>query len=107
MSRYCGKNDSAPILSAANHWKDEAFLADGSVFDSRALWTVEGLEALETHFVRNLDEGGGTFIAKLEGQLKTTPPFVKQLAAEMLWLMFLCVALLSEGWVRRCRVREG
>jgi 5-methylcytosine-specific restriction protein B len=68
MSRYCGKNDSAPILSAANQWKDEAFLADGSVFDSRALWTVEGLEALETHFVRNLDEGGGTFIAKLEGQ---------------------------------------
>lgn len=90
MSRYCGKNDSAPILSAANHWREEAFLTDGSVFASRPLWTMEGLEALETHFVLNLDEGGGTFIAKLEGQLKTTQPFVKQLAAEMLWLMFLC-----------------
>lgn len=90
MSRYCGRDDSAPILSVANHWRDQAFLLDGSVFDDRALWTVEGLEALETHFIRNLDEGDGTFIAKLEGQLKTTSPFVKQLAAEMLWLMFLC-----------------
>ncbi|WP_177225647.1 AAA family ATPase [Variovorax sp. OK605] len=77
-------------MSAVNHWRDRAFLADGAVFDGRALWTVEGLEALETHFVRNLDEGVGTFIAKLESQLKTTSPHVKQLAAEMLWLMFLC-----------------
>ena len=90
MSRYCGGVDSAPILEAASRWRDQALLSDGSVFSSQALWTVECLEALELHFVQNLEEGEGTFITKLGAQLSRTAPPVKQLAAEMLWLMLLC-----------------
>lgn len=89
MSRFCGEVDTAPILDAAATWRDKALINDGSVFTDLRLWTVEGLEALERYFVQNLDEGSGSFIEKLRTQLEQTSPEVKQLAAEMQWLLLL------------------
>ena len=60
------------------------------MFSDRELWSVEILQELDTHFVKNPDEGSGSFLIKLEQQLLPTPPTAKQLASEMLWLMLLC-----------------
>ena len=90
MSRYCGEKQTGPILEASARWRDSALLNDRSVFTDKPLWTEQGLEALDQHFVQNLDEGEGTFINKLKGFLAPTEPNVKQLAAEMSWLMMLC-----------------
>lgn len=89
MSRFCGEIDTAPILEAAAVWRDKCLIQDGSVLSEAALWTTPKLEELEKFFVRNLDEGSGTFIQKLETQLASTSPEAKQLAAEMMWLLLL------------------
>ena len=90
MARYCADKNSESILTAAGGWRDRALLRDGSVFGEKNLWREEYLQALQTHFVDAPDEGEGTFFEKLKGQLTGTPSEVSQLAAEMLWLMFLC-----------------
>ncbi len=90
MSRFCGEHDVGPILDAAARWRDIALLDEGSVFSNSHLWTVANLTALERHFVQNLDEGDRGFMVKLKEQLAPTPPAAKQLAAEMMWLMYLC-----------------
>lgn len=90
MSRYCGEKDSSAILHAATIWRDAALREDGSVFTGKALWTIQGLEALDQYFVNNLDAGTGNFNEKLQSQLAPTDPSVKQLAAEMTWVMLLC-----------------
>lgn len=91
MSRFHGNNrNPAPVLDAAQHWRDVAFLGTGSVFSGNQLWTVEGLTALTQYFVENLDAGTGNFIEKLREQLSPTDALVKQLAAEMNWLLLLC-----------------
>ena len=90
MSRYCGEVNSAPILRAAEHWRDVALLEDGSVLSDKPLWTQAGIAALNTYFVGNPDPNGRNFIEKLREQLAPTGPEVKQLAAEMMWAMLLC-----------------
>ncbi len=91
MSRYCGPNSGVDkILAAAERWKSVALLNDGSVFSDRQLWTLDGMESLETHFINNPNESDATYWEKLRLQLEATSPSVKQLAAEMNWLMLLC-----------------
>jgi 5-methylcytosine-specific restriction protein B len=90
MARYCGSDRSEAVLAAAERWRDEGLKRDGSVFTDASLWREEHLAALQTHFIDAPDEGEGAFFEKLEGQLSGTGPAVKQLAAEMLWVMFLC-----------------
>ena len=58
MSRYCGEVNSAPILRAAEHWRDVALLEDGSVLSDKPLWTQAGIAALNTYFVGNPDPNG-------------------------------------------------
>ncbi len=90
MSRFHPDWNIEPILEAADHWKQNALLGDGSVFSDAALWTDDNLDALQKYFVENLDYGEGNFMSKLQGQIQQTKPEVKQLMAEMLWFMLLC-----------------
>ena len=90
MARYCANQNSEPILAAAERWRDAALEREASVFVEASLWREENLAALQTHFIDSPDEGEGTFFEKLKGQLSGTSPEVRQLAAEMLWVMFLC-----------------
>jgi 5-methylcytosine-specific restriction protein B len=69
MSRYCGEKNSKPVLEAAQHWRDQALLGEGSVFTARKLWTVPLLEALDQYFVQRPDLGDAKFLKKLEQQL--------------------------------------
>ena len=90
MSRYCGDKESKDILEAAEHWRRNGILLDGSVFGEKSLWKMEHFESLNQYFANQLDDGAGNFFEKLSNQLAPTVPEVKQLAAEILWVMFLC-----------------
>lgn len=64
---------------------------DLSVFTDKHLWTLENLDHLPQHFVENPEQGEGSLYTKLEQSAGANPPEVKQLAAEMLWLLFIIV----------------
>ena len=95
MSRYCGERVTKPILDAAAHWRDSALTQGASVFTDEALWTSENLAALHRDFVLQPDVGDGVYLAKLRQQLSQTPTAAKKLAAEMMWLLYLCPSSIS------------
>jgi len=88
-------NIATEALKAAQTWKERCLLQGGSIFTEKRLWTEENFQALNRHFVQNPDEGEGTFFSKLEHQLQLAPTSAKQLAAEILWLMYLMVSTKS------------
>lgn len=90
MSRYCGNNNAAFALQAAEHWKENALLLDGSVFSDEKLWTGENFTELSNSTARVLDEGDGGYWAKLRSQLERGNGAIYHLAAELNWLMLLC-----------------
>jgi 5-methylcytosine-specific restriction protein B len=89
MSRFHPSWDIEAILDAASSWKDIALLGDGAMFTHGQLWTDENLNALQKHYVENLDEGEGDFFSKLKGQIEPAPASAKQLMAEITWFMLL------------------
>ena len=78
-----------PVLRAAARWRDRCLRNEGSVFTDKSLWNSENVAFLVRHYADNLDEGEGNFFEKLETQLAPAPASAKQLAAEMLWVMYL------------------
>lgn len=90
MARFCGENIIGPKVNAALIWKEKCLLAGQSVFGTGNVWASTNIDQLNEYFVNNLDEGDGDFFEKLEAQIEPTSNQVKQLAAEMLWLMLLC-----------------
>lgn len=96
MSRYIGERDTTVILSAANHWQQNCLEKDGSVFsDNAVVWTLLHFQDLEEYFINTPDGSSNSFYEKLENQLDSASDLVKQLAAEMLWVMFLCSSNLT------------
>jgi 5-methylcytosine-specific restriction enzyme B len=95
MARFSG---AEPVLQAAERWKQDCLLNDGSVFlgPNRSLWTLENFKYLDTYYSQNLDLGEGNFRSKLKAQLEPTPPEPKQLAAELLWVLYL---IASESFI--------
>ncbi len=89
MSRKGFENRDA-VYAAAEQWRTRCLVGDGSIFGAGSLWALENFRGLDRYFVQNLDEGEGTFLGKLEGQLAPAPVSVKQLAAELMWVMLLC-----------------
>ena len=87
MSRY---NIEKLILDAGERWKKVALQSDGAVFAQEPVWTLPYLQDLKQHFIDQPDEGDGDFFDKLKRQLDPAKSEVKQLAAEMLWFMYLC-----------------
>jgi 5-methylcytosine-specific restriction protein B len=80
------------VLEAADRWKNRCLINDGSILSDNALWTAENFGYLDKYFLQQLDMGTGDFYQKLEKQLANAPAAAKQLAAEMLWLLFLFIA---------------
>lgn len=80
-----------PIYQAAARWKDECLPRGGSLFmgSSVRLWTPENVGALENAFTGNPLLGSEAFLEKLHTQMEGVPAEVIQLAAEMLWVLFL------------------
>lgn len=91
MSRYVGKNNIAgPILEAAEHWKQNSLLSDKGIFEDKEIWKLDYFEELDQYLIKQLDKNNDKFLEKLETPLEARPPEIKQLAAEIWWLMFLC-----------------
>jgi hypothetical protein len=98
---------SPEALEAARAWRDRCWMADGSILSDHSLWTSENLDYLDRHFVQNLDEGSRGFLEKLHDQLAPTPPAVKQLAAEILWILYLSVSDTSmKGATKRLQIGQ-
>jgi hypothetical protein len=89
MTRW---HKSPAVLQAAREWRDRCLFDDGSILSDHQLWTLENIAFLERHFVQNLDTGEGNFLGKLAAQLEPAPAPAKQLAAEMLWILYLSVS---------------
>ena len=64
-------------------------MSAGSVLSNSSLWTLPNLAALDECFSKNPITGGEAFLDKFRRQLEFTPGPVKQLAAELLWLLML------------------
>lgn len=91
MSRYVGKNNIAgPILEAADHWKQNSLLSDKGIFEDKEIWKIDHFEELNQYLIKRLDKNKDKFPEKLETLLEARSPEIKQLAAEIWWLMFLC-----------------
>jgi 5-methylcytosine-specific restriction enzyme B len=101
MSRFCGEIDPEPILLAAEHWKANCLLTDGSALSDQALWTPLYIDEIDRYFVQRPDEGAGNFQEKLEQQLAPASPQAKMLAAEMMWAMYLCPSSLTANHKRQ------
>ncbi|MBI2769099.1 MAG: DUF3578 domain-containing protein [Burkholderiales bacterium] len=102
MARYCGEVIVGPILEAAALWRDRALLGQGSVFiKERALWTLDALAALDEFYVQRPDEGEGGFHEKLKAQLEPAGSTAIQLAAELMWIMYLCPRKISSAKKRQ------
>jgi hypothetical protein len=81
--------DEPPILDAAQEWKRKCLLSDGSIFSGSGLWTPSNLAILDERFINNPIKGEEPFLDKFRRQLESTPGPVKQLSAEILWLLLL------------------
>ena len=90
MARYQRFDTIEQLFHASDTWLKLSLTEGQSVFKNCTLWTTKNIEMLETWFTNNPDTGGGNFFEKLEVQLAECEPEVKQLAAEMLWLMLIC-----------------
>lgn len=106
MSHYHAQRRVERMLDASQHWKDVALLSDGAVFAQEPVWTLSNLQDLEEYVIKQPDEGKGGFVDKLEKQLAVTEPEVKQLAAEMLWVMYLCPDTVINASTKRMHIRR-
>jgi len=80
----------APIIEIAERWKQDCLVGDGSLFSKSSLWTKENINQFKHYFVDNLIYGNDqTFYEKFELQLVDSPAEIKQLAAEMLYILLL------------------
>lgn len=90
MARYCGEKNPTVLLENAKQFQQRCLVQGESLLTDLPVWTLANCEAFVHYFIDNPDEGDDDFLQKLEGQLSTATAEVKILAAEMLWLMFLC-----------------
>ena len=81
--------DPTRILSAAEKWRDNCLLNDGSVFSDEYLWTSANLNQFKEFYVDRPNPGKGDFMEKFEAQLAEAPAEAKKLAAEIYW--FYCL----------------
>ena len=78
------------IIATAERWKNNCLIKDGSLFTIGDLWTPQNINQFKRFFSDNLIEGNEeTFYQKLKTQLADSPAEVKQLAAEMLYVILL------------------
>ncbi len=84
---------SPDVLAHAQRWRVRCLDADSSVFTDRPLWSVDNLAALLGEYQSNFTAGRGKeFLPRLQQQLAAAPPALTQLAAEVLWILFLSLS---------------
>lgn len=81
--------DTSPVLKAAEYWKKNCLLNEGSVFSDLSLWTHENFEILRQEFVENPLKGNQPFNEKISEQLRLASKDAQCLCAELRWLYYL------------------
>ena len=90
MAKFCGNRNSEHLLKNTKEFKQNCLIEGKSLLTDAVIWTSKYCKELTQYFVDNPDAGEGDFFTKLETQLADASANAKLLAAEMLWLMFLC-----------------
>ena len=90
MAVFCD-HEVRPILEAVQQWRKQCLLSDGSILSSDSVWNLAGFKELYENFSLKPNDGEGKFLEKLKGQLEEAKPETKQLASEILWLMYLFI----------------
>ena len=84
------KHPIEPIIDTSDRWKQTCLIGDGSLFSNSQLWTLANVNQFKNYFVDNLIYGGEqSFYDKFKIQLANAPAEVKQLSAEMLYILLL------------------
>lgn len=113
MSRYCSGRDIAPVLEAAQSWKEKCLLGGGSVFGDESLWNAENSKELyrlwETYYkgdqsVQPVDLAK-TLLSPCD--TKSRQESLARLIAEMYWVMYLCPRKLLKIETKRNRIRDA
>jgi 5-methylcytosine-specific restriction protein B len=100
---YYSKQDTSKIYEAAQAFRANCLLRDGSLlFDEATIWRPEVLERIHRTFVAAPDEGDRSFIAKFKDQISQAGQDVVRLAAEILCVYFLFPS--SVGGIRKRQV---
>ena len=87
MSR---STEAERILTAAEIWKEQCLLGQGSLFSERGLWTRERFEELDRVYMQaTKPEGTRDFMEALEQLLEPASEDAKCLFAEMAWVVYL------------------
>ncbi|UPG89501.1 AAA family ATPase [Luteibacter aegosomaticola] len=89
MATSAPGSDFSAILSAAREWINTCIHADGSMFTSDQIWTLENIEELHRAIADHPIAGDGSFIDKLLEQTAPTTSRVKALLAELYWALQL------------------
>ena len=109
MSRHIPKNPHAKFLhEAAEYWRDNCLLGEGSVFSDEKLWNREYFEHdLQEHYIKRLNDGGDAldFFKRLEIQMEGAKPEVKKLMAEVWWLVNFSLVI-GKPATKRNRCKE-
>jgi predicted HNH restriction endonuclease len=77
------------VYAAADIWKERCLLNDGALFSDDSIWTATNLSTLQDLVISNADPGSGNFRDKLFQQLSGASSNTVQLAAELMWLIYL------------------
>jgi 5-methylcytosine-specific restriction protein B len=98
---------TASTYAMAERIVDTGLRKDDSLFTpGRAIWTSERFAELEQEYVQGPDLGKRTFLEKLRTQLGQSSQEAVQLAAELLYTLYLPVVMSIGGDKKREQIRE-
>lgn len=90
MARWTGQPEIEKVLEAADAWRKRCVEGNGSILTDRSLWTAANLSDVLDRFVKHPILGSSRdFIDKLSEQLDGAPAVSIQVAAEVIWFLFL------------------
>jgi 5-methylcytosine-specific restriction protein B len=88
MSRYCDL-PIAPILSAADRWKQHCLTEGLSIFTDHEVWAPRVFDELKRLYIDAPDTSAASYYDKLKGQLATASVEAKWLMVELTWVLYL------------------
>ena len=108
MSRWIGHDHINAVLRASDVWREQCFIADGSLFSDETLWSLRNVRELKRYFIENPIEGSDrTFIDKLKEQLNSAPEEVIRLTAEVVWFLLLFpISSAIKPQTKRTQIKE-
>jgi len=90
LSRFNPHRDTQELFDVISTWRDSCLLNNGSLLSSGNIWNKENVQQLVEFFVNNPNEDRLDFIEKLNYQLAPSRLDANRLAAEILYVLFLC-----------------